>query len=93
MDEKDVEILKLKGQLDYLKTFVMTDDGTFMFPDGEFIWGCGVREKNEIRLRQENNRLQDELNKTTRQCYTVESNWKKAYDKLVEENEQLRRHR
>jgi hypothetical protein len=93
MDQKDAQILKLQGQLDHLKTQVITDDGFFTFPDGEFICGCGIRDKKAVRLSQENARLQDELNKSMQRYATAESSFKKAYEELAQENDRLRKRR
>jgi hypothetical protein len=92
--KNNAEILKLKAQIEYLKTFVMTEDGIFCFPNGEFLYGCGIGDNDTIfQLKKENDRLKVELETSLADNEILDSNWRKAYETLSSENETLRNRR
>lgn len=93
-EEKDVVIAKLQYQLDCLKASVMTDDGIYTFPDGEFICGCGIRQgRNNIAdLQQKITKLQSDLDESKQKCTSIHNNWQKAYEQLISE-QPTRKHR
>lgn len=82
--EKDVEIAKLQGQLGYLKSFVMTDEGVFCFPDGEFLYGCGIQKKEDVSspLKQKIAKLQNELDAKKMELGKVERMYQERIEKL-----------
>ena len=92
--EKDIEIAKLKEHLDYLKTFVMTDYGVFTFPDGEFIYGCGIKKTGDSSPQEkELIRLQTELTTQKLELAKVSQRYQSQIENLQADNDALQKRR
>ena len=85
--EKDIVIAKLQGQLAYLKSFVMTDEGIFCFPDGEFLYGCGIQKRVDASslLEQKIAKLQTDLDDKKMELGKVEHMYQLRIEKLQED--------